>query len=702
MRRRRSNQIDNSIVYKKSDFIDKELVDKASLWVLRIILNLGGHRQFIDKNNYFPKENIVHFLELSKYGDMDSDAYKRSEVINLLKNQLTILESKKSFSTLNGLTKNIKQLSNLMQLNIYEEQILEFVVLLKQSELLEDATDLLGNSLNSSQVKRALSVILKIPKDEVDRAFLSDSKLVKSSILSIDTTITHSLMRKLEMLNNRFAENMLSIDVDVMDMLKDSIRACSKSSLTLKDYDHVSKDLDILVPYLKNILQTKEHGVNILLYGLPGTGKTELVKVLSNELKSELFEVSYINEDDAPIDGLDRMKAYKSAQSLLKSKNSLLMYDEAEDIFESSFSLFAPPKRQKDKAWINRMLETNTIPTFWITNNIYSIDSAIVRRFDLSIELPIPPKSKRKEILKNHSNNLLDENNIKLLCEHESIAPAVITRALKVVQNIGEDGSKEAFTHIINNTLKAQGYNEIKKESGFVNSNIYNPNFVNTTTDLSALASGIKQTNSARLCLYGAAGTGKSAFGTYIADILDKPLLLKKGSDLISKYVGQTEQNIANAFKEAKDEDAVLIFDEVDGFLGDRENAKTSWEISQVNEMLVQMESFSGVFIATTNLMDNLDKASLRRFDLKLEFGYLKPEQAWNMFLLYAKELKLPKPSKSFQTGLSSLRYLTPGDFAAVARQNRFRPIKDIKDFISRLQDEIALKKISGNKMGFL
>ncbi|SFV60837.1 ATPase, AAA family [hydrothermal vent metagenome] len=90
-------------------------------------------------------------------------------------------------------------------------------------------------------------------------------------------------------------------------------------------------------------------------------------------------------------------------------------------------------------------------------------------------------------------------------------------------------------------------------------------------------------------------------------------------------WVGGTEKNIANAFREAKEEKAVLVFDEVDSFLADRTGAKQSWEVTQVNEMLVQMENFDGIFIATTNLMDNLDRASLRRFDLKLEFSYLKP-----------------------------------------------------------------------------
>ncbi|MDQ1245527.1 MAG: hypothetical protein QG565_1868 [Campylobacterota bacterium] len=387
----------------------------------------------------------------------------------------------------------------------------------------------------------------------------------------------------------------------------------------------------------------------------------------------------------------------------MSNENTLLMYDEAEDIFESSGgSFFAPPQRQKDKAWINRILESNTIPTIWITNNIESVDSAIVRRFDMNIEIPIPPKKTRVEIIKKYSHNILDEKTLQMLAANENISPAVISSATKVVGNLPNANQAEAFTHLLNNTLKAQGYSQINKSGGVLLPGNYNPAFINTTTDLNRLTSGIKENRNARLCLYGPAGTGKSAFGKYIADVIEQPILLKKGSDLISKWVGGTEQNIARAFQEAKDENAVLIFDEVDTFLSDRENAKASWEVTQVNEMLVQMENFDGVFIATTNLMDNLDRASLRRFDLKLEFGYLQLKQAWEIFCSYAKELGLTKPQIGLQSQIGYLRYLTPGDFAAVMRQNRFRPIKDVGSFVERLKEEVAVKNTLGKKMGFL
>ena len=383
------------------------------------------------------------------------------------------------------------------------------------------------------------------------------------------------------------------------------------------------------------------------------------------------------------------------------------MFDEVEEVFsnDDDFSLFGN-KRQKNKAWINRILESNAIPTVWITNDVRSIDKALVRRFDMSIEVPIPPKEKRQEIIKNYSDGLLSQDAIKKIAQDAHIAPALITRAAKVVGSVREstEDTSKAFEQIINNTLKAQGHSEIKA----VNDELalpasYDPSLINTSTDLQMIVDGIRNTPSARLCFYGVPGTGKSAFGKYLAEQLDRPFLLKKGSDLISMWVGETEKNIASAFKEAKDEGAVLVFDEVDSFLQDRRTAKQSWEVTQVNEMLVQMENYDGIFIATTNLMEGLDQASLRRFDMKLEFNYLKRDQALQLFLDEAKQLKLRKPSTKVQDELCRLSNLAPGDFAAVKRQHRFSPISNAMDFVERLKEECAVKESNQvKKMGFV
>jgi len=421
-------------------------------------------------------------------------------------------------------------------------------------------------------------------------------------------------------------------------------------------------------------------------------------------LDSRLFEITYSDSNGNGIEGYNRLKAYKTAQQLLGDKNMLLMYDEAEDVFDSSTQEGRGYQRQENKAWLNRMLENNTIPTIWITNNVQRIDNAMVRRFDFTLEVPIPYKKKREEIIKKYSKNLLDTSTIKELAEHKYIAPALVSRATRVVSSLEEENSVKAFTKILNNTLKVQGYDEIKKQTKETNPLpiLYNTQFVNSSIDLESLTQGIAKYPTARLCIYGVAGTGKSAFGHHLSKALKKPLLLKKGSNLMGMFVGETEKNIANAFKEAKEEDAILLFDEVNSFLTDRRGAKQSWELTQVNEMLVQMENFEGIFIATTNLMDRLDKASLRRFDMKMEFSYLQSMQLKDIFQSYQKELSLAEASVEEIDRLTNLPYLTPGDFAMVFRQSRFKPIESVQDFLQRLEEEMALKEtINENKMGF-
>ncbi|HHS92123.1 MAG TPA: ATP-binding protein, partial [Campylobacterales bacterium] len=514
----------------------------------------------------------------------------------------------------------------------------------------------------------------------------------------------YSLGTKLRLINYEFADNMLNLEEEITEMIKDSVRLSEKGSLSISDYSYIKSDLEILMPFLNKALDNKLKGVNILLYGLPGTGKTELSKTIADVLGTKLYEISYADSDGDPIEGEARLRLYKTAQALFFNSRTLLIYDEAEDIFESyEGGFFMMPKQQSDKAWLNKVLENNNVPTIWITNNISSIDNAIIRRFDMSIELPIPSKTQRKEIIKKYSKGILEEQTMEQLSEHESIAPALISSAVKVSEHLPEAQQSKAFMQLINNTLKAQGYEEVNANKAAALPSNYSLEFVNTDTNLEELVEGIKNHSSARVCLYGASGTGKSAFAKHIAKSLDKSYVIKSGSSLMSKWVGETEKNIANAFREAMEEEAVLIFDEVDGFLAERGQAKVNWEVTQVNEMLVQMEKFDGIFIATTNLIEHIDQASLRRFDLKLEFKTLKPEQLEKIFISYAKELNIEAPTSLELHEIRSMKKLSPGDFATISRQSKFKKIDSTAEFIKRLKEEQKLKKEKdGGSMGFI
>jgi SpoVK/Ycf46/Vps4 family AAA+-type ATPase len=137
----------------------------------------------------------------------------------------------------------------------------------------------------------------------------------------------------------------------------------------------------------------------------------------------------------------------------------------------------------------------------------------------------------------------------------------------------------------------------------------------------------------------------------------------------------------------------VLVLDEVDSFLQDRSKARHSWEVTGVNEMLTQMEAFDGLFIASTNLMNDLDEAALRRFDLKVNFKALRAEQIVELFQSHILELKLKDPKQLGLNKVVGLNNLAPGDFAAVARRARFKPFSDGLGFADALVEEVVLKR---------
>lgn len=223
----------------------------------------------------------------------------------------------------------------------------------------------------------------------------------------------------------------------------------------------------------------------------------------------------------------------------------------------------------------------------------------------------------------------------------------------------------------------------------------YNDNLVNTDLDIKDLTAKIKSCGKLNfsLCLYGESGTGKSLYARYLAKELGIEVILKRASDLISKYVGETEQNIADAFAEAKSKKAMLIFDEADSFLQNRSNAVRTWEISQVNEMLTWMESHEYPFVCTTNLLDTLDEASLRRFTFKIKFDFMKKEQVNTAFEHFF----------GIKNADINIKGLTAGDFATVKKKADFLCITNLSELSKMLEDEVKVKKSKElqNSVGF-
>ena len=197
---------------------------------------------------------------------------------------------------------------------------------------------------------------------------------------------------------------------------------------------------------------------------------------------------------------------------------------------------------------------------------------------------------------------------------------------------------------------------KIKFDFGMVNSN-------QDLKDLTKKLKASKQTNYGIL-LYGESGCGKSYYGQYLAQELGMPIIKRRASDLIDKWVGATEKNIKDAFMEAKQKKAVLLFDEADSFLFDRKYAQRDFECASTNELLTQMEDHPYPFIMTTNLKEKIDKASLRRFLFKIKYDYMTEKNIVSGVKTYfGKEFELTKDQ------LKELKYVTAGDFKTAKRK---------------------------------
>jgi len=521
---------------------------------------------------------------------------------------------------------------------------------------------------------------------------------------------------------------------DTSELMAVFTRPSARSKLALNDFAFVKEDADVLVSLLRNAVASKEQGVNVLLYGPPGTGKTELAKVVAQAAGLDLFEVEHADRDGNSLSGRDRYRSLQIAQVFLKgSQHSALLFDEVEDVFPPISSEAAQLMARSDqlpapanssvngKAWVNQILESNTVPTLWVTNRIEQIDPAFRRRFAYHLELRSPPPGARQDLVRKTLEGVqVSDAFIAKLTARKGLTPAQIRTAVRfarlactpektmevqldaqvdasAMQAILAGGRPALIESLIERQLKNADVALGNKadSTGRKSVTTYDLAMLNVESrfEIPRIVEALKSRSHGALCFYGAPGTGKTALAEHIAKALDKPLMIKQASDLMSKYVGETEQNMAAMFKEAENEKAVLLLDEADSFLQDRRGAQRTYEVTEVNEMLQGMERHNGIFICTTNLLDKIDQAALRRFTFKIKFMPLTPAQRESMFVTEALAGDAALLTAELRTRLAKLAQICPGDFAAVKRQTDILDATFSADeFMSQLEAEHRIK----------
>ena len=600
----------------------------------------------------------------------------------------------------------VRSLGRYMGLSRTDVALLEFMLCYETQPMVESMIDeiLVGrhgffrhHCKVFSVANPGLAQTLDISMGTLCQRLALNAPLVRSGLVSIEDDGDFTLLHRLSRLVHAPARS----GADVQQLLFDKAPA---AELKWSDFDHVAAGRDHVERLIAGALESGERGVNILLYGPPGTGKTQFCRTLAQRLGITMYSVGEADDQGREPSRAERLQELRLAQRVLGGcRNSILLFDEMEDLLSDPSSMFpwfrgtTGRNRRKSggsKVFMNRLLEKSRVPTLWTTNAARQTCPTVLRRMMFALELRQPSPRVRARIWARQLERQgipSMEDDAQALARDFNVTPGVAagaTAAARIIDG-GDITTVRRGVHSLSRLL----YGE-KPPQGTPGK--FDPALIRTETDPTELADRLTERGAKRfsMCLQGAPGTGKSAFVRYLAERIGLEVVQKRASDLISPWVGETEQFIAKAFAEARDQQHFLVFDEADSLLSDRRFAHRSWEISQVNEMLTWMESHPLPFACTTNFGEHLDPATLRRFDFKLRLDYLASDQAEAAFRVFF-ELDAPPEVRA-------LSGLTPGDFAVVRRRGEILgKLGEAKALAVMLREECDVKPDRPRRVGF-
>ena len=452
----------------------------------------------------------------------------------------------------------------------------------------------------------------------------------------------------------------------------------------------------------------------VLMHGSPGTGKTLLAKAVASESDAHFISIN----------GPEIMSKYVGGSE----ENLREFFEEAEAnapsiIFIDELDAIAP-KREETQGEVERrtvaqlltlmdgLNSRGQVVVIGATNRPDSLDQALRRpgRFDREIEIGVPDRDERKEILEIHTRTMpLNEDvdldkiaesthgfvgaDLESLCKEAAMR--VVRRIIPEINKLDEAIPEETLKKIIvNNDDFREALKEIQP-SALREVLVQIPDV--KWSDIGGLENAKQELKEAvewplkypdlfkkfhveppkGILLYGDPGTGKTLLAKAVASESDANFIAIKGPELLSKWVGESEKGVREVFRKARQTaPTIIFFDEIDSIANARGMSEGSSNVTQsvVNQLLTEIDGMEDLqdvaIIAATNRPDIIDPGLMRpgRFDRHIKVDTPDEESRLKIFEVHTNEMPLADDVK-----LSKLAKRTEGyvgaDIEAVCRE---------------------------------
>jgi len=596
-----------------------------------------------------------------------------------------------------ALTMRLDRLAEVAGLGPVERDVL----VLAGTNLFEQLAKLRAQQLRPSPVSpliEVLSVGLAVPPDAVAAALAPGSTLLRAKLIELGA---HEVVFRL----GEPALRWIFEEVE-SGPLDEVFEVSAASTLRLDDFAHVGLDAEILRDHLRAMLDRRS-ATTVGVLGARGSGRTELVRAIATELGATVLTLLK-DCDDLTAGDLIRLRLALDAAS---SRALVVIEADREGTRAPRERRRRRPRRFVEEDVESALDELGVPVVHMLAQRSEPSESPFAFMFasepthdlDLVVEVPALPEPLRLRALARAAGHAEDAAPRWLAdAAARGASPSAVEKHAKVVGALGHSDRSVADRQLAHLVSREGNAGRLSPPASAL---AYDPAWLRTDVPVELMLAAMGRSPMGRILMHGEPGTGKSRLARELARRGGLEVVSRTGSELLSMFVGGTEKNLAAAFEEAGKRRALLLLDEVDSFLGSRTGAQRSYEVTQVNELLVQIESFRGWLVCTTNFCEGLDHAAMRRFPIKVKF--LPPDERQRRALFDAALAALGVDERDDERSavdriLVRAARLTPGDVAAVVEQVQILGgVESGLALAERLEREVSYKGGEKKMVGF-